>query len=57
MLLRLKHLLYRRRFTIEGARDQLMREMSGLNPELRAELEELRSGLMELFFLSGGDGA
>jgi DNA-binding transcriptional MerR regulator len=52
MLLRFKHLLYKRRFTVEGAREQLIRERSGLNPELSAELEELRSGLMALFFLS-----
>jgi DNA-binding transcriptional MerR regulator len=52
LLLRLKHLLYRRRFTIEGAREQLLREMSGLDSEARAELEQIRFELMDLFFLS-----
>ncbi|MDR1178835.1 MAG: MerR family transcriptional regulator [Spirochaetaceae bacterium] len=51
LLLRLKHLLYKRRFTVEGAREQLIREMSGLDSELRAELEEIRFGLMDLFFM------
>jgi DNA-binding transcriptional MerR regulator len=51
LLLRLKHLLYQRRFTIEGAREQLLREMSGLDSEVRAELEQIRFELMDLFFL------
>jgi DNA-binding transcriptional MerR regulator len=52
LLLRLKHLLYKRRFTIEGAREQLMREADGLEPEIRAELEKIRFELLDLFFLS-----
>jgi DNA-binding transcriptional MerR regulator len=53
LLLRLKHLLYKRRFTIEGAREQLLRELSGPDPELRAGLEEIRFDLIDLFFLDG----
>jgi DNA-binding transcriptional MerR regulator len=52
LLLRLKHLLYRRRFTIEGAREQLLREMSGPDSDARAGLEQIRFELMDLFFLS-----
>jgi DNA-binding transcriptional MerR regulator len=56
---RLKYLLYDRRFTLEGARDQLFRELTGTQPGLKAHLEALRSGLVELYFLvhdAGGDG-
>ncbi|MDR2766975.1 MAG: MerR family transcriptional regulator [Treponema sp.] len=52
LLLRLKHLLYRRRFSIEGARTQLEKELSGEWQDLRAELDAIRSGLIELFFLA-----
>ncbi|QQO10541.1 MerR family transcriptional regulator [Breznakiella homolactica] len=51
ILLRLKHLLHVRRFTLEGAREQLLREMSGQDQNIRAEIEALRSSLMDLFFL------
>jgi DNA-binding transcriptional MerR regulator len=53
LLLRLKHLLYRRRFSIEDARTQLEKELAGDWPDLRAELDAVRSRLMELFFLAG----
>jgi DNA-binding transcriptional MerR regulator len=58
---RLKYLLYNRRFTLEGAREQLFRELTGTGeqPGLKAHLEALRSGLVELYFLvhgsAGGD--
>ena len=48
---RLKHLLYERRFTIEGAKDQLYRELAGENQDLRGRISALRSELMSLFFL------
>jgi DNA-binding transcriptional MerR regulator len=48
---RLKHLLYERRFTIEGARDQLYSELSGEHQDLRGCISALRSELMSLFFL------
>jgi DNA-binding transcriptional MerR regulator len=50
ILLRLKYLLYDRRFTIEGARDELFRERAG-NQDLRAQIDALRSDLAELYFL------
>jgi DNA-binding transcriptional MerR regulator len=50
LLVRLKYLLYERRFTIEGARDQLYRELAGGDQDLRAGISALRSELLSLFF-------
>ncbi|MDR2136190.1 MAG: MerR family transcriptional regulator, partial [Treponema sp.] len=38
IFLRLKHLLYDRHFTVEGAREELYREVSGETQNLRAQL-------------------
>ena len=51
ILFRLKYLLYGRRFTLEGARDQLYRELSGEHQDLRSCIAVLRSELLDLFFL------
>jgi DNA-binding transcriptional MerR regulator len=53
ILFRLKHLLYKRRFTIQGAREQLFREYTGENAsqDLKASLEALRSELVDIYFL------
>ncbi|GHV33250.1 hypothetical protein AGMMS4952_24950 [Spirochaetia bacterium] len=55
---RLKYLLYDRRFTIEGARDQLFRELTGEGDDhsdsvqnLKAHIEALRSDLLDLYSL------
>ena len=50
ILSRLKYLLYDRRFTLEGAKAQLYRELSGENQDLRGRISALRSELMDLFF-------
>ena len=50
ILFRLKYLLYDRRFTIEGARDQLYRELSGEYQDLRGCISALRSELLDLVF-------
>jgi len=47
---RLKHLLHERRFTLEGARTQLYRELTGEHMDLRGSISALRSELMNLFF-------
>jgi DNA-binding transcriptional MerR regulator len=52
LLLRLKHLLYERRFTLEGAREELLRELSGDDQDLRGSISALRSGLLDLYFLT-----
>ena len=51
ILLRLKHLLYNRRFTLEGAREELYREMTGSDQDLRAGITQLRSELVQLYFM------
>ena len=61
ILFRLKYLLYERRFTLEGARDQLYRELAGENQDLRGHISALRSELLDLFFFvhrnsSNGEG-
>ncbi|MDR2537372.1 MAG: MerR family transcriptional regulator [Treponema sp.] len=50
ILLRLKYLLYERRFTIEGARGQLFRELAGDYQNRRAQVTVLRSELLDLYF-------
>jgi DNA-binding transcriptional MerR regulator len=48
LLLRLKYLLYERRLSIEGARNQLEKELSDEWQDLRAGLDVVRSELLEL---------
>ena len=50
ILFRLKHLLYERRFTLEGAREELYRELSSDNQDIRSRLAILRSELLELYY-------
>ena len=50
ILFRLKHLLHVRRFTLEGARQELYRELTDNNQDIRSRLSVLRSELMELYF-------
>jgi DNA-binding transcriptional MerR regulator len=52
MLLRLKHLLYERHFTIEGAREQMLLELSGDAQDVRAIVDSIRSELVAVYFLS-----
>ena len=52
---RLKHLLYERRFTLEGAKSQLYRELAEENQDLRGHISSLRSKLLDLFFITHGD--
>jgi DNA-binding transcriptional MerR regulator len=53
MLFRLKHLLYDRRFTIQGAREQLFREYAGDNASqnIKADIDALRSELVDVYSL------
>jgi len=50
ILFRLKYLLYERRFTLEGAKTQLYRELAGEYQDLRGRISALRSELLDLFF-------
>jgi DNA-binding transcriptional MerR regulator len=55
VLLRLKYLLYDKKFTVDGAREQLYLELAGdasHEQELRAEIASLRSDLLDIYFLN-----
>ena len=47
-LLRIKHFLYRRRFTIEGARREFLEELGYIDLDFRASAAALRDSLIEL---------
>jgi DNA-binding transcriptional MerR regulator len=51
IFLRLKYLLYDRRFTVQGAREQLFRELSGERQDIRSQIADLRSNLLDLYFI------
>jgi len=51
LLLRLKHLLYERRLTLEGARRALWEELGSPQADLRARLDAVRSDLVEALLL------
>jgi DNA-binding transcriptional MerR regulator len=51
ILLRLKHLLYERHFTLEGAREELFRELSGDFQDLRAQIAALRRELLNVLYV------
>ena len=50
IFLRLKYLLYEKRFTLEGAKEQLYSELSGESQDLRASIAAMRTELLDLFF-------
>jgi DNA-binding transcriptional MerR regulator len=50
MLLRLKYLLYDRHLSVDEARARLEHELSGDQQDIRAELDALRSRLVDLYF-------
>ena len=49
---RLKYLVYERRFTLDGAREQIFRELTGEYQDLRGRIAALRSELLDLFFFT-----
>lgn len=51
ILLRLKHLLYNRRFTLEGAKQELYRELTENDEGLHGRISQLRSELLQLLFM------
>ena len=51
LFIRLKYLLHDRRFTVDGARAQIYRELAGGHQDLRACVSALRSELLSLFFM------
>jgi DNA-binding transcriptional MerR regulator len=54
---RLKYLLYERRFTIEGAKAQLYRELSGEHQDLHGCASALRSELLDVLHLVRGSSS
>lgn len=52
LVMRLKYLIYEKKFTIEGARDQLISEVDAVNDnaELIKQISELRKDLTNLYF-------
>ncbi|MCR4823623.1 MAG: MerR family transcriptional regulator [Treponema sp.] len=52
IVLRLKHLIYERKFTIEGARKEILHESQAYedNAEAMNAIRELRSQLTQLYF-------
>lgn len=52
IILRLKHLIYERKFTIEGARNEILHESQAYenNAEAMSAIRELRTQLTELYF-------
>ncbi|MBQ1628419.1 MAG: MerR family transcriptional regulator [Treponema sp.] len=51
MVVRLKHLIVEKKFTIEGARDQIIAESEAVNnhADLLMQMHEIRSELNELY--------
>jgi len=48
LLSRIKYLLYERKYTVEGAREELYREADSASPDERALLKEVKSDLLKL---------
>jgi DNA-binding transcriptional MerR regulator len=49
LLLRLKHLLYEKRYTIEGARERIWKETASSQADLAARIAAVRSELISVW--------
>ena len=47
LLMRFRHLLYDRKFTIEGAKRRMWEELGGSNPDVTARFAQIRSDLID----------
>lgn len=47
LLLRLKHLLYEQRYTVEGARNRLWIELNAVDPGMKSRIAEIRGDLLD----------
>ena len=54
LLFRFKYLLHEKRFTLEGAKSKIWEEMDGRSVDLTARVHEMRSSLLALRSLLGG---
>lgn len=52
LLMRVKHFLRDRKFTINGAVEELYRELSGENQDVRAHIAELRAELLNIYLIN-----
>ena len=52
IVLRLKYLIYVKKFTIEGAKNQIIEDAENVqnNPDALMEIRKIRADLIELFF-------
>jgi hypothetical protein len=50
--MRVKHFLRDRKFTINGAVEELYRELSGENQDVRAHIAELRAELLNIYLIN-----
>jgi DNA-binding transcriptional MerR regulator len=48
ILLRLKHLLYEKKFTIEGARNKIFQELNSDRLDVKTTIHRIRSDLIEI---------
>ena len=49
LLLRVKYFLYEKRFTIEGARQELLKELGEIDLDFRASVASLRDDLLSIY--------
>ncbi|MBN2535523.1 MAG: MerR family transcriptional regulator [Spirochaetales bacterium] len=48
ILYRLRHLLYEKRFTIQGARNKIWEEINSRNVDIKSRIAEIRGELIEI---------
>ena len=47
-LVRIRHLLYERKYTLQGAKETIWREMTGKDPDARARIASIRADLIRI---------
>jgi DNA-binding transcriptional MerR regulator len=52
LLMRVKHFLRDRKFTINGALEELYRELSGEGQDIKAHIAELRADLLNIYLIN-----
>jgi DNA-binding transcriptional MerR regulator len=57
LLLRVKYLVHTKKYTLEGARDALLEELSGDNQDRKADIEAFRSELLHIYYTNKDRGS
>ncbi|GMO45931.1 MAG: MerR family transcriptional regulator [Termitinemataceae bacterium] len=52
VLLRIKHLTQDCKYTIEGAKEVLYKELTGENLDIKADIDAVRTELLNIYFLN-----